>query len=149
MIEKALLPNIRWLALPSVGLGEDWVEKVLKIDHDLESLGYELAEESVYLLYSHSAREILLEKGHCLIARPVLGPKKMLEAPFLLKDWIASEVWKAPLRGVTLEELLGLVAHIDQKRELKEKQLERGFILCIRRRLVPGLSVTIEVIFPE
>lgn len=140
---------MRWLALPSVGSGEDWEEQVLKLDRSLESLGYELAEETVFLLFSHSAYDILQGIGQCLVARPVIGPKKGHAGPFLLKDWTAKEVWKSSVRGATLEDFLSLVVAIEQNVRSQEKQLERGFILCLKRSLGIDFSVTVEAIFPE
>jgi hypothetical protein len=140
---------MRWLALPSNGFGEDWEERILEIDHSLESQGYELAEESIYLIYSHSARDILSGHGHCLVARPVIGPKKSPGAPFLLKDWTASEVWKRSVGGATLEDLLVSVDSVSKEARGQEKPLVGGFILCLHRKLEPGLSLTIEAIFPE
>ena len=149
MLEKALLPNIRWLLLPSEEKGEDWENKVLMIDNALEPLGYELAEESVYLIYSHSASQTLDGRGQCFIGRPVIGPKKDLEGPFVLRDWIAATVWKETLSGRTLEELLHGISSVVQGLNSQKKQQEEGFIICLRRKLEPRLTISIEAIFPE
>lgn len=140
---------MRWLALPSIGLGEDWEERIIKIDRSLEVLGHELADESVYLLFSHTPREILSGMGHCLVARSVTGPRKVPDEAFLLKDWTAKEVWKSSIEGATLNELVQSAQKLDPSARSQEKQTEGGFILCLQRRLGTGLSLTIEAIFPE
>ena len=140
------LPNIRWLAIPSDTVGSDWYEKSLEVDSVLSSEGMDLAEEAIYLLFSESPEDILDGKGHCLVARSVIGPKKSFRSPFSLIDWVASPVWRENVEGDTLTDILTMSKEVRRK---ASAALAKPFFLCVRRRLCPELEITTEVIFHQ
>jgi hypothetical protein len=139
-----LLPNLRWVCLPSDSLGEDWFEKTLKIDEVLPELGYDLAEESVFILYSQKPASIIEGRGQCLIARPVIGPKKELKKPFSLVDWKASPVWNEAIQGDSLSELLAAAEKVSAFKKVAD-----DFILMVKRELGPNLKLTVRAVFHE
>lgn len=144
---NSFLPNLRWICLPSEDSGQDWSTRATLIDSVLSEQGMDLSDESVYLLFTHSPHEILESQGQCLIARPVVGPKKTMEAPFTLVDWTAAPVWRETVQGETFEEILRF-SQDSRLKALKENQeLAPGFFLRVQRRLVPELKLTVEVIF--
>lgn len=146
---NSLLANMRWLCLPSENLGQDWLVKSQELDASLALEGMDLAEETVYLLFSNAPSEILDGNGQCLVARSVIGPKKNMEEPLRLIDWKAAPVWQETLQGETLAELLESAAVKREKAQKAGRALARPFSLCVRRRLVPGLVLSTEVIFHE
>lgn len=145
---KALLGNMRWLCLPSENLGNDWFVKGQEIDKVLSQLGMDLAEESTFLLFSKAPGDVLEGKGSCYIARPVVGPKLNVEAPFHLIDWKAAPVWQEALKGESLEELLEH-AEVARLKVEKEGRIAEAFNLRIRRQLKPDLVITVESLFHE
>jgi hypothetical protein len=144
---QSILPNLRWLTVPSDVLGEDWREKAQEIDDTLAALGMDLAEESVYLLFDRSPGAMAEGEGQCMIARPVVGPKKQLEAPFQLLDWKAAPVQIAEIGAATWPEVLGQAAGIWEDLIRKGQQPQRAFMLRVRRELRPYLTIVLEVLF--
>jgi hypothetical protein len=138
---KTFLPNLRFLALASQNSGTDWPLRSQEIDDHLEALGYELSEESVFLIFSSD--------GACLVARPVIGPKIKPGSGPLMFDWKASEVIKMPLNGLTLSELLAEVSNLRAVASKDFKNVSDSFFLVIQRRLSPNLKLSAEVIFHE
>lgn len=145
---KTLIPNLRWLCLPSENSGKDWYEKSLDLDSRLEGLGLELAEESVYLIFSHPPQDVLECRGSCLIARSVIGPKRPLEKPLSMIDKTAGQVWLEKTSGNNLEDILMSAGQGLSTRP--EKGRQGGFTLRIRRELSStGLNLSVESIFQE
>ncbi len=143
---NSFLPNIRWLTLLSDGDGSDWYAKSLEIDSVLSGEGMDLATEATYLLFSETPEDILNGKGHCLIARSVIGPKKSFNSPFSLIDWVASPVWKESLKAETLPEILTMSEEVRRKASMT---FANPFFLCVRRKLCPELEISVEVIFHQ
>jgi hypothetical protein len=143
---NSFLPNIRWLCLPSEQAGLDWTLKEQEIDTILSSEGMDLAEEATYFLFSENPEDVLDGQGQCLIARPVIGPKKTFKAPFKLIDWTASPVWRETVTGETLHDLLESSMVVRQRASL---DLARPFFLCVRRQLNPDLKLIVEAIFHQ
>lgn len=143
------LANIRWLAIASDGTGEDWYEKCVLLDQTLESYGLDLSEEAVYLIYSDTPEEILDGNGHCLIARPVIGPKREVEAPLSLFDWKAAPVWREKLKGEALVDLLEEAQDARLKATGAPKPFAKSFMLVVKRNLKPDLQLEVETIFHE
>ncbi len=141
--------NQRLLCLPSEGRGEDWLARSQKIDEALAAAGLELAEESIYLLYSHPPLAALDGQGTCLVARPFIGPKKSFEGELTLLDWVAAPVYREGLKALTLEELLLEANGYLEKAQRALPRVKKAFTLCIRRRLLPSLFIQTEVIFNE
>jgi len=140
---------MRWICLPSENLGADWFDKSQEIDQLLPELGMDLAEEATFLLFSSGPSSVLEGKGQCLVARPVIGPLKEVQAPLALLDWTAAPVWQTQLQARTLPELLHESEEAAKEAGNKGK-LASDFILCIRRRLLgPELNVVIESLFHE
>jgi hypothetical protein len=146
---NALLPNLRWLAIHSAQMGQDWYEKSLELDQELEALGMDLSEEAVYLIYSENPDQILEGLGQCLIARSVIGSKKEVTRPLSLLDWKASPVWRERLFETSLGDMLERAADLHHKALKGAQRSARGFILCVRRELRPDLGLSCEVIFHE
>lgn len=144
---NSLLPNLRWLSLQSENSGHDWLEKSQMIDSVLGEQGMDLSEESVYLLYSDSPEKILSGAGECLISRAVIGPKKTVEGPFLLKDWTAAPVWEKKLSAQKLEDLLEEAVRFRQSFVQNGEELASGFILVVKRRHLGDLKISIEVMY--
>jgi hypothetical protein len=146
---NSLLPNQRWLSVPSENLGQDWYEKSLFLDQKLEGLGMDLAEESVYLLFSGTPDEVLEGNAQCLVARSVIGPKRDVTAPISLVDWKAAPVWRETIVGEGLVDLLEGAQELYFKAKAGAKPLAKDFALCVKRELTPELRVRIDVIFHE
>lgn len=143
------MANMRWLCLPSENLGNDWFDKSRQIDTVLSELGMDLAEESTFLLFSKPPSDILEGNGQCLIARPVIGPKKNVEAPLALVDWKAAPVWQETLQGDTLVEILECAEEVRLKAQKGQKPFADAFSLRIRRWLKPDLEITVDSFFHE
>lgn len=149
MIFQSHMANIRWLCIPSETSGEDWLEKSSLLDSSLESLGMDLAEEAVYLLFSEAPSDILEGNGQCLIARSVIGPKRSVGAPLKLIDWKAAPVLRERILGEGLTEILENAQDLHFKAQKDSKDLARDFALCVKRELVPELKLRVEAIFHE
>lgn len=128
---KEVLPNMRLFLLASEAQGQDWNEKVSRIDEALNLSPYDLAEESVYLVF---------QKGRCSIGRSVIGPQKGPEIPFELIDWQAKPVERIELKERIWDRLMA---------EIEEYEHSGDFMLCMRRQLGPKLKLSVEVIFSE
>lgn len=146
---NAYLANMRWLCLPSENLGQDWFEKGQEIDSILTEEGYDLSEESTYLLFSEGPDKILNGDGQCLIARPVIGPKKVVSEPLKLLDWTAAPVWQETVQGETFSDVLMNSLAAKHKAVKGPKPYAESFSLRIRRSLTPALILSVEVIFHE
>ena len=146
---NSYLANMRWLAVPSDSLGRDWFAKTQELDARLSLEGMDLAEESVYLLFSETPADILEGKGLCLVARSVIGPKKNVEAPLKLIDWVAAPVWRKEVSGESWEDILEKSFELHQEALKGSKKLAKSFGLCIRRKLIPELVTEVDVLFNE
>ena len=146
---NSLLPNLRFLCLPSENLGQDWLEKSQKLDGLLTSEGFDLAEEAIYLLFSENPSDILESHGQCLVARAVIGPKKELPEGLNLIDWKAAPIWREAISGETYVEILESVEEIRTRAIKGRSDFAQPFILRIRRKLKPKLILLVEAIFHE
>jgi hypothetical protein len=146
---NSLLANLRWICLPSENQGQDWFDKGREIDTHLFNEGMDLSEEATYLLFSADPHKVLDGEGQCLIARPVIGPKKSLLAPFSLIDWKAVPVWREKLLGNTLTQILESAEAARMKATKGTKPFAAPFILCVRRELKEELILSVEAIFHE
>lgn len=144
---KTLLPNARFLTIKSDHLGRDWSECAQILDTQLDALGMDLASESVYLLFDRSPGAILAGEGEVLVARPVIGPKKQLEAPLAFLDWVQAPVYSKILTsfewGSLLDECLGEWESL-QRQNLT---LAAPFMLVVKKKLCPQLELGVEVLF--
>ncbi len=140
-----LLPNMRLYCLPSSFSGEDWRETCQKIDEAVANLGYDLAQESVYLLYDSDPESVFRGEAQCKIGRSVIGPKKSPERPFELIDWKSSPVYSKVLGGKTWDEIFQDSIQIWKS----SSQNYKVFILRIDRKLESALSLSITAIFAE
>lgn len=146
---NSLLPNLRLITVASENLGQDWFEKAQLLDSILVSENFDLAEEVTYLLFSHNPSDILESEGQCLIARPVIGPKKELPDGLKLIDWKATPVWREAISGETYIEMLESAEEIRTKARKGRSDFAQAFDLCIRRELRPKLILSVEAIFHE
>lgn len=145
---NSFLPNCRFITIPSESLGRDWYEKSQELDEWIQREGMDLAQESVYLLFSKEPSDILEGDGSCRIARSVIGPKKNLEAPLKLTDWVAGPVFRMELSGNTWEEMLEAAEDLRLK-ALQDTQLSSSFMVCFERRLDKGLMMKKEILFNQ
>jgi hypothetical protein len=111
--------------------------------------GFDLAEEAVYLHFSEAPHKILDGHGQCLIARPVIGPKKLVAPPLSLNDWKAAPVWQEKLQGETLIDLLNDAVAARQRVIKGQIRLVDSFSLRVQRKLSPDLILSVELIFHE
>lgn len=138
---NSLLPNMRLICLASDHGGTDWWELSQKIDGQLESMGMDLAQEETYLLFS--------EKEGCLVARPVIGPKKLMPAPLLLIDWVSAPVYRKTISGSSLDKLLDEAEKARIEGLKDAPKLGQKFMFCIQRELKPDLKIKVDSIFHE
>jgi hypothetical protein len=133
---NSLLPNLRLLTLPSEHQGQDYPELCCVIDRELENLGYDLEEESVYILFKH------FPHGPCLVARPVIGPLKATENAKLL-DLESRPVTRQTLSGVSWEALMSELTLLQGKDQ-------KNLTLRLSRRIENGhLRLTAEGIIHD
>lgn len=146
---NSILPNMRLLCLQSESRGEDWTNLTLKIDDDLSGLSMDLAEEAVYLMFDRAPGAVLNHEGRVLVGRSVVGPKKMVDAPLHLVDWVARPVHRKKIESNEWEDVFEeAFAEWEKLQQLNQKTAP-AFILCLKRKLLDALELEIEVIFSE
>ena len=146
---NSILPNRRLLCLPSESRGEDWAGQVLKIDDYLSGLGMDLAEESVFLLFDRGPGAVLNNEGHTIVGRSVVGPKKMVENPLQLIDWVAQPVHRKKMESSNWQDVFEEAYQEWEKLQQLNQKTSPSFILCLKRRVSDALVLEIEVIFSE
>ncbi len=146
---NSILPNMRLLGQFSENRGEDWATLSLGVDDVLSSLGMDLAEEAVYLVFDRAPGAVLNHEGKALVARSVVGPKKQVEAPLQLIDWVSAPVHRKLLKGKTWESVLQVSYKEWENLQTLNQKTSRSFILCLRRKVLDALMLEIEVIFSE
>jgi hypothetical protein len=140
---------MRWICLPSEGLGEDWYELSQKIDQRLSDWSMELSEESVFLLFDRAPGAILDGEGGVMIARPVIGPRKVPGPPFALQDWKAQKVYLSDLKEGTWTELIAECFSVWEEHMRAARSIENGFGIVLSRRLNPDLKNLAQVFFRQ
>ncbi len=152
---KTLLPNARFLSLDSDNLGQDWSTKAQAIDRQLSGLSMDLAEESVFLVFNAAPGSVLEGSAHCQIARSVIGPKRNLEAPLKLQDWVQGPVWRklmVSLPSLNWGDLLDESYKEWENLQRQGHHLKASFMLVIKRRMEQPkneLQLTVELLFGE
>ena len=146
---KSLLPNCRFLGLTSAELGRDWLELSRKIDGQLDDLGMDLAEESVYLHFDTAPGGVLAEEGVCEVARSVIGPRRNLEGPLRLFDWVQAPVYKKSLLSNDWDLVLEECYQEWENLQRAGHKLVGPFIIVAKRRLNPELILSLEALFRE
>lgn len=146
---KSLLPNCRFLTLASHELGRDWSDRSTEIDDQLDELGMDLAEESIYLLFDQAPGSIIHGEGSCLVARSVIGPKKNLEGALKLTDWVQAPVERKALRSTDWDQILEECYQEWESLQRQSRKLAAPFMIVAKKRLIPELSLTVEVLFQE
>jgi hypothetical protein len=146
---KSLLPNCRFLALPSTDQGRDWTLRSREIDAELEQLGMDLSEESVYLLFDRAPGAVIADEANCLVARSIIGPKKGLEGPLKLFDWVQAPVHRKSIRSTDWDQVLEECYQEWERLQREAQKLGAPFMIVAKRRLVPELALSLEVLFPE
>lgn len=144
---KSLLSNCRFLSLHSEELGRDWSIKSLEIDDQLDNLGMDLAEESVYLLFDQAPGSIIAGEGHCKIARSVIGPKKNLTGPLELFDWVQAPVHRKIIRYTDWDQILEECYREWENLQRDGQKLAPDFMIVAKMRLAPELTLGLEVLF--
>lgn len=143
---EQVLANLRLICLPSEYLGQDWREKSAQIDEMLPLWGMDLSEESVFLLFSRAPGAVLEGEGQCMVARPVVGPKRELEAPYKLIDWVQSLVYMKQLKARDFDSVFQEAFEAWQDLQRKGVSTAPSFMLRLTRRLLPELRLDVELI---
>lgn len=146
---KSLLPNCRFLTLSSEEQGRDWASRSREIDDQLDHLGMDLAEESVYLLFDRAPGSVIEGEANCLVARSVIGPKKGLEGPLKLFDWVQAPVHRKVIQASDWDLVLEECYQEWENLHRQTQKLAAPFMIVAKRRLVPELTMTLEVLFHE
>lgn len=146
---KSLLPNCRFLSIASEHLGKDWLEKSQFIDNQLDSLGLDLAEESVYLLFDQAPGAVMSGEAVCQIARSVIGPKKDLSGPLRLNDWVQALVHRKALQARDWDSVLQECYSEWENLQRQGQKIAASFMIVAKRRLIPELNLSLEVLFRE
>lgn len=149
MVTTTILPNTRLIGVPSSGAGEDWFILCHKLDRSLAEFGMELAEESIYLLFDRSPGALANGEGTCLVARPVIGPRRDPPSPYILKDLVRSQVYTHEISRNSLPEVLDDAQSVWEDLQRRGKKVGNGFSICIQRRLRPELALKAQLIFTE
>lgn len=144
-----MLANMRLLGLKSMALGEDWRTQVREIDELIVHEGLDLAEESIFLTYSHPPGRVMAQEGSCFIGRSVIGPRKEFPAPFQILDWKAGPVYLYPLQGEEWEEIWAECLLHWEELQRENRSMAPNFTLKLMRRLEPDLTLSMAVIFHE
>lgn len=119
------------------------------IDSHLDELGMDLAEESVYLLFDRAPGAILAGEGQTMVARSVIGPKKNLSGELKQVDWIQAPVFRKVLISNDWDLMLGECLTEWENLQRKGEKLASDFMIVAKRRLLPELTLTVEVLFHE
>jgi hypothetical protein len=144
---KSLLPNCRFLSLASEHLGRDWLEKSQEIDGQLDSLGMDLAEESVYLLFDRAPGSVLAGEALCQVARSVIGPKKELTGELRMNDWVQTLVHRKALTATDWSLVLKECYIEWENLQRQSQKIAASFMIVAKRRLTPELVLSLEVLF--
>lgn len=148
-MSQSILPNARFLGLSSQSSGRDWDELIPKIDQIMDEIGLSLAEETIVLIFSQNDNQLLEDDLDCRVCRPVTGPKRQPPEPFLLEDWEQKFVHSFSLETEGWEQVSQECLKIRAQLAKEGKKLKNGFLLLLKRRLVPELKLSIEAIFYE
>jgi hypothetical protein len=146
---KSLLPNCRFLTVASEHLGKDWAQRSQEVDEHLDSFGMELAEESIFLLYDRAPGAIMAGEGRCQVARSIIGPKKRVEKPFQLIDWVQAAVYRRSIKATDWNRILEECYSEWEKLHREGNKIASPFMVLVKRRLSPELNLTLEVLFHE
>jgi len=144
---KSLQPNCRFLSLASEHLGRDWLEKSQEIDGQLDNLGMDLAEESVYLLFDRAPGAVLGGEALCQIARSVIGPKKELTGELRMNDWVQTLVHRKALTATDWSLVLKECYVEWENLQRQSQKIAASFMIVAKRRLTPELVLSLEVLF--
>jgi hypothetical protein len=148
-MNKSILPNARLLCLSSESLGRDWAEKSHEVDLILGELSMDLSEESVYILFDRAPGAVLAGEGSCQIARSIIGPKKSLQQPFRLVDWVQADVYRKVLNSKDWESVLEDCYLEWENLQRSGAKLASPFMILVKRGLKPKLNLALEVLFYE
>jgi hypothetical protein len=144
---NSFLPNCRFLSVESDLLGKDWAEKSQMIDVQLDGLGMDLAEESVYLLFDRAPGSVKSGEATCQVARSVVGPKKELLGNLSMRDWIQAPVHRKALISSIWEDVLQECYSEWESLQRLGEATAPPYMIVAKRRLVPELSLSLEVLF--
>lgn len=144
---KSILPNARLLCVSSENLGRDWSEKSMELDLILGELSMDLSEESIFILFDRSPGTVLTGEGNCQIARPVIGPKKSLQQPFRLVDWVQTEIYRKVLLSKDWESVLEDCYLEWENLQRSGAKVASPFMILVKRGLKPDLNLALEVLF--
>ena len=142
-----ILPNMRLLSIQSENLGEDWFSKSLELDQKIQIDGFDLAEESIFLIFDRSPGSLIEGLGTCQVSRSVIGPKKIVVGDFTLSDWVSAPVHKEVLKSKNWTEIFPEAFTHWENLQKANKKISSTFFIKLTRRLKPGLDLGIEAYF--
>lgn len=116
---------MRLFGIPSDAQGRDWDKLTRRIDLQLESENFDLAEETVLIEF---------RKGEATVYRPVIGGLKVVNSPFILSDRVAGKVEMKTIQGEFWDEILDEVEGKD-------------CTLLLKRRMAGELKLSAQVFF--
>lgn len=135
--------------MPSEGLGEDWSLKVRELDQLILQEGLDLAEESIFLTYDRAPGSVQDSVGNCIIGRSVIGPKKDYPQPFRVQDWNSASVYLFDLKGEDWQSLWSECLSRWEDLHRANINISPSFMLKLKRRLDPSLTLSCSVFFYE
>jgi hypothetical protein len=146
-LNKILLPNLRFLSLPSGKSGQDWSELAHRIDNFALENGYELSEESVFLTFDRIPAALAVGEGNCSVSRPVIGPLKELPGEFWLEDWTQKNVFQMEVEKDSWQELWDKAQEGWEELQRNGEKLGTSFLVRLSRRLGPDLTLKMHIYY--
>jgi len=134
---KDQLPNLRLIGLTSSEWGRDWEYLVQEIDQKIDDYGFELAGQDILIEFKNWPALFEVK-----IYRPVIGPLKEVEAPFILLDWESAVVNRFDLKATEWNELFEEISKLRQ-----ENDVGPDFTIIFSRRFSEDLSFNKQVLF--
>lgn len=146
-MKKTLLPNLRFLSLPSETLGKDWAALSHRIDEFALEHGYELSEESVFLRFNRIPAALEAGEGHCSVSRAVIGPLKELPGEFEIQDWTQKTVYEIETQTDSWQELWDKAQSAWEELQRSGEKVESSFLVRLSRRLEPNLTLKMHIYY--
>ena len=146
-MKETLLANLRFISLPSQKSGKDWFDLAREIDTYALENGFELSEESVFLVFDRSPGAIASGEGSCSVSRPVIGPLKELPGELQINDWTQKTVFEKEIRQDSWQELWQEAQSEWEELQRQGKNLRPSFMVRFSRRLAPDLTLKTHIYY--
>ena len=109
----------------------------------------DLTEESVYLIFDRAPGAVIAGEGICQVARSVIGPKKSLEGPLRLFDWVQASVHRKVIHATDWDQVLEECYQEWENLQRQAQKLAAPFMIVAKKRLNPELNLSLEVLFHQ